>query len=315
MASHLPPEMTNEILCPLGVKDLLRYRSVCKEWCSIIDGPDFITTHLKHSKLGLLINGFGGLENPDQLVWVELDALELEDSPVRFTQLFEKRVVVLGGCNGLLVVELDTVEGTAIWNPSTRKCRMLSYNSDSPYGSWVIGFGYDPIYSMKAKAWRGLDDGFRENYGYNQFDDHVLFNNALHWILTPKLEGHGPLDFIFEFDLVTEQHREISMPNFELVEGETFTLKLDRGSSVVWARLFSVVPSEIIGSAYHSLGSVDYLVPLAYHKTTDEVLLCINYQILVVYHLQTKTAKDVRISDIPENFKPLVCVNSLVGID
>ncbi|PON71524.1 F-box domain containing protein [Parasponia andersonii] len=315
MASHLPPEMIKEILCRLGVKDLLRYRSVCKEWCSIIDGPDFITTHLKHSKLGLLINGFGSLETPDQLVWVELDGLEREDSLVRFNQLFEERASVLGGCNGLLVVEVDAVKAMAIWNPSTRKYRVLSYNSNSSYRSWVMGFGYDPIYSMKAKTWRRLDDDFHENYGYNEFDDHVLVNNALHWILTPKLEGHGPFAFIFEFDLVTEQHREISMPNFELVEGEMFTYKLDRGSSVVWARLFSVLPSEIIGSVYHPLQSVEYLVPLAYHKTTDKVLLCINYQRLVVYHLQIKTAKDVRISDIPNHFEPFLCVNSLVGVD
>ncbi|PON99442.1 F-box domain containing protein [Trema orientale] len=42
--------MVDEVLCRLNVKDVLRYRSVCKEWRSRIDGLDFIKMHLNQQR-------------------------------------------------------------------------------------------------------------------------------------------------------------------------------------------------------------------------------------------------------------------------
>ncbi|PON99560.1 F-box domain containing protein [Trema orientale] len=261
--ASLPLQMMKEILCRLSAKDVLRYRSVCKDWRSLIDGPDFIATHLNRSKLGVLINGDDSL----QLLRIDLEEEEVLSSspPERFTHPFDqdtgRTIAVLGCCNGLLLVGFSTdteEQGMAIWNPSTRKCTTLSYNTDSIYKSQVIGFGYDPVnddyklltstiislarggggeyilelrsccyeyqlYSLKAKTWKTLDKGFHDNYGYQY--GHALVSNALHWIVIPKLEQLGrdsspPLStFIFAFDLVTETGRRLSMPNL-VIEGE-----------------------------------------------------------------------------------------------
>ncbi|GMN36513.1 hypothetical protein TIFTF001_006095 [Ficus carica] len=99
--TQLPWEIIIDILSRLPVKDLLRYRCVSKPWCSLIDGPDFINLHLKHSlqtnsNLALVIRGCG-------LHWANLDPL---DSAIQLNHPldYEGGTEVLGSCNGLLAL-------------------------------------------------------------------------------------------------------------------------------------------------------------------------------------------------------------------
>lgn len=48
--NHLPEEIVITILSWLHVKSLLRCRSVCKLWLSIISDPEFVQTHLTNSQ-------------------------------------------------------------------------------------------------------------------------------------------------------------------------------------------------------------------------------------------------------------------------
>ncbi|XP_074265415.1 F-box/kelch-repeat protein At3g23880-like [Silene latifolia] len=43
---YIPLELLTQILAYLPVKSLVRFRSVCKSWCSIIDHPDFVHMQL-----------------------------------------------------------------------------------------------------------------------------------------------------------------------------------------------------------------------------------------------------------------------------
>ncbi|MFS8015869.1 putative F-box domain-containing protein [Helianthus anomalus] len=43
MSDHIPFEIQEEIMNMLPVKSLLRFRSVCKAWSSLIESSDFIT--------------------------------------------------------------------------------------------------------------------------------------------------------------------------------------------------------------------------------------------------------------------------------
>lgn len=47
---HLPPEVLSEILSWLDVDSLLRFKTVCKEWCYLIEDPTFICSHMMKSR-------------------------------------------------------------------------------------------------------------------------------------------------------------------------------------------------------------------------------------------------------------------------
>ncbi|OMO71459.1 hypothetical protein COLO4_28245 [Corchorus olitorius] len=47
--SSLPQDMMMDIFCRCDVHDLCRFRCLSKEYCSLIDSPNFINQHLSHS--------------------------------------------------------------------------------------------------------------------------------------------------------------------------------------------------------------------------------------------------------------------------
>ncbi|GMI79437.1 hypothetical protein HRI_001613000 [Hibiscus trionum] len=49
MSDYIPVQLIPEILNRLPVKSLLRFRSVCKSWNSLISHPSFISAHLQAS--------------------------------------------------------------------------------------------------------------------------------------------------------------------------------------------------------------------------------------------------------------------------
>ncbi|XP_074265325.1 putative F-box protein At3g47150 [Silene latifolia] len=64
-SKYLPLDVWASIIVNLPVKTLLRFRCVCKSWCSIIDHPDFAYTNLKLCKIDsnkskiFALEGFG----------------------------------------------------------------------------------------------------------------------------------------------------------------------------------------------------------------------------------------------------------------
>ncbi|GMN36505.1 hypothetical protein TIFTF001_006084 [Ficus carica] len=234
MAS-LPWVIVVDVLCQLPVKDLLRYRTVCKAWCSLIGGPDFIKLHLKHSKetssnLGLVLSGH------DALHWLDLDRL---DSPVRLSPPTDDGgviVQVFGSCDGLLAV-MNRRGDFALWNPSTRRytsCFPISDNN-RPLARrgppiYITGLGYDPvsddhklfritssdtfrwkgdvdIYSVKTNTWKILNNLANDFILSGPIG--VLVCNALHWFSVRVT--HLKLT-ILAFDLVTETCYEVPLP-------------------------------------------------------------------------------------------------------
>ncbi|KAK3019943.1 hypothetical protein RJ639_004926 [Escallonia herrerae] len=69
---RLLTELITDILSRLPVKSLLRFRSVSKPWCALIDGPDFIKMHLKQTIINstnLLLATKGALKRRVE-IWV-----------------------------------------------------------------------------------------------------------------------------------------------------------------------------------------------------------------------------------------------------
>ncbi|KAJ0726993.1 putative F-box domain-containing protein [Helianthus annuus] len=50
MSDNIPFELQQLIINKLPVEPLIRFRSVCKAWKSLIDSPDFILNHIKQQQ-------------------------------------------------------------------------------------------------------------------------------------------------------------------------------------------------------------------------------------------------------------------------
>ncbi|XP_076948076.1 F-box/kelch-repeat protein At3g23880-like [Bidens hawaiensis] len=163
-----PTEIIVEFLLRLPVKSVLRCKSVCKSWYSLISDPQFVKSHLAMSTTNnyyrqhrLVFSTERNIINVDnssifstnqgtRIESCNLDdvmhdncvnnALEL-DYPFKH---LSKRVSIVGSCNGLICIDVDK-DVLYIWNPSTRKSYRLpptgTYRTHP--GFYVLhGFGY-----------------------------------------------------------------------------------------------------------------------------------------------------------------------------
>ncbi|XP_074378668.1 F-box protein CPR1-like [Apium graveolens] len=154
----LPREMIDEILCRVPVRYVLRCRSVCKDWCSLIDSTAFVKKHLKTSRdrntgAGLMIAKLGGGEQKFYLA--SLDSLD-EDSaavvkirdPLK-TLLCDAEYV--GACNGFMCVLKNMGRDVFVLNPVLRKFKKVAsappeFPSSSEWKDrFSFGFGYDEV--------------------------------------------------------------------------------------------------------------------------------------------------------------------------
>ncbi|XP_038715896.1 F-box protein CPR1-like isoform X2 [Tripterygium wilfordii] len=259
--TRLPLDLVTDILLRQPVKSLLRFKCVCKIWCSTIDGPDFVKLHLEGSlkngsnlslmfkSLHLYSIGFESLNTG-----VELDHHPLWDG-------FGCETEVVGSCNGLVLLE-NSPGKLALYNYSTRKyhqlpvepIRMFERESDDP-PYICYGFGYDSVnddykvvrmvlgsfwdsgeglsspdaevgvYSLKSDSWRrvfSLLSLYRPFYHkYFHRWCGVLAGGALHWV-SPRDPVNDRPNFIIGFDLRSEEFYRVSQPDYE-----TYNFDLD----------------------------------------------------------------------------------------
>ncbi|KAK1367167.1 hypothetical protein POM88_042728 [Heracleum sosnowskyi] len=231
-------DLLAQILDRLPVKILLRIRSVCKPWCSLIDSPRFVKAHLKRSiecktNTGVIIRGFLAYS-------VDFDSLDdttaIEISEPLRTLL--RGTGLVGSCNGLLCLYQRKTD-IYLWNPATRKCKELPTAPTDfirPFDidpSFLCGFGYDAVnddykvlrilhpdrrdlagskvivYSLKSNSWKRLQDISNHFILVRYWG--IFMGGALHWITVKTLGSESCLS-ILAFDLATENCREVPMP-------------------------------------------------------------------------------------------------------
>ncbi|XP_074267201.1 putative F-box/kelch-repeat protein At3g17540 [Silene latifolia] len=135
---YLPLEIWTLILARMPGKTLLRFRSVCKPWCSIIDDPDFVYLHLPLSNMN---------NNTKNKLFVAFDiarwtcrkgnlmTIRRADNLKKTghnlmsssgTDDFPKSVNGLS-CNGLILMWqiIDNKKKLRLWNPSIRKTLLI----------------------------------------------------------------------------------------------------------------------------------------------------------------------------------------------
>lgn len=147
----LPKDIIVDILSRLAVKSLLRFKSVSKEWCSLISEPQFIKLHLNQSNKNNHLKRLVVVKQYDSCLWSIDCKLSYynEHDKVGLTRLHipikavEKYMSasVLCSCNGLvcLIAGLDLL----LCNPFTGDYRKLPTPTINPADVCAFSLGYD----------------------------------------------------------------------------------------------------------------------------------------------------------------------------
>ncbi|XP_076948033.1 F-box/kelch-repeat protein At3g23880-like [Bidens hawaiensis] len=211
MSEVVDDDVLEEILIRLDVKDLKRYKCVCKSWLSLITSPRFVSRHLNLS--------------------YDKDRHNNELGHRRITVFHHPglvdRYVLVGSSNGLVCIFYDVNLKLIVGNPLTREVRQLTYPTIGVPLCW--GFGYDSstddykvivgvrkgvlqirfrILSLKSNVWRDVGEE-----KYNSFMGRVgiLYNGALHWLV----EDQNKKMLIISYDLCKEEFKEIPQPDYD----------------------------------------------------------------------------------------------------
>lgn len=173
MAScDLPEDLVIQILLWLPVMSLLRFKSVCKSWCAVIENSSFIFKHLNRAENHLIAMrcrdrydkvAFFLLFGKSVEVCINLDfPFFKEDSQESFEVCInrdspffkEVRLQMVASCNGIICLH-DQLRGRpfitnrpinlVLWNPATKELRALPEPSCPSYikRSLNFGFGFD----------------------------------------------------------------------------------------------------------------------------------------------------------------------------
>ncbi|XP_045809556.1 F-box/kelch-repeat protein At3g23880-like [Trifolium pratense] len=239
----LPDELIDDILLRLPVRSLLRFKSVCKSWKTLITHPKFANIHLRSSTTSedtSMANKqlifFTKIE-PYVILTYNLKQLFENPStcaePVISSFLKMKKYGNYGSCNGLLCLFDRSQCRLKLFNPSIRVKSKKSPQVFPPL-DWTLryyGFGYDQI-NDKYKflvVLKDYDNGetltkiytFGEdscktiqNFPCNSNDSSGEYvSGTLNWIFNKVDDVNGVRQkSILSFDLNKETHREILLP-------------------------------------------------------------------------------------------------------
>ncbi|KAI3822983.1 hypothetical protein L1987_10586 [Smallanthus sonchifolius] len=217
---HLRSGTLEEILKRLEVRDLIRCKSVCKYWSSLISDPLFIKSHLNHGYLSDRNNNEVGHRRiaiyPDYLMYHQH----------KIGDQFNDRYLV-GSCNGLVCISPRFNE-VVIVNPLTSEAKKVPNPQIPKTKSLCWGFGYDSIkddykivlgfrkgenhtcfqmFSLRSKVWKVLgevDYAIISTVG-------ILCKGMLHWE-TYDISSKQK-DVVLSFHLMDEKFWEIPQPD------------------------------------------------------------------------------------------------------
>ncbi|KAF5764853.1 putative F-box domain-containing protein [Helianthus annuus] len=143
MSDHIPFDIQSEIMKMLPVKSLLRFRSICKQWKSLIQSSDFIA-HYRSQQHHLLVSyhDYGPKyvsiaddhTSPQQKVSLTSSVNKMLEYPPRSR--------IISSCHGLVCFYCNSARKAVIWNISLRKTVTVAVPTlaDDVYVT-ILGFG------------------------------------------------------------------------------------------------------------------------------------------------------------------------------
>lgn len=231
---YLPDELITKILVRLPVKSLIRFKSVCKSWFSLISDNHFANSHFQVTAATHTLRILFLTATPE-FRYIAVDSLFTDDynEPVPLNPNFplpefEFDLEIKASCRGFIYVH--TCSEAYIWNPSTGFLRQIPF---PPNVSNLIfyGFGYDEstydylvvsvsyvylgIFSLRANAWNEIVSPTHlpfcsksSPFVYPLVES--VFNGAIHW-LAFNYDTHEYL--VVAFELVERKLVEIPLPD------------------------------------------------------------------------------------------------------
>ncbi|XP_063939881.1 putative F-box protein At3g16210 [Daucus carota subsp. sativus] len=128
------------ILSYLPVISLLRCKSVCKTWLSIINSPQFVEAHLANSKN----KQASVLKASDAWRVLSMDSVE-ESVQLKQPSRLECKFGYMRSCNGFVCLSSENCDSICIWNPCTRQYKMVSLPNYANRVFTCLGFGFDSV--------------------------------------------------------------------------------------------------------------------------------------------------------------------------
>ncbi|KAI4317714.1 hypothetical protein L6164_025563 [Bauhinia variegata] len=228
---QFPEEVIVEILLRLPVKSLLRFRSVSKQWLSLISDTQFGKSHfeLAYARTDRLI-----YIADSQVRSIDFEAPFHDDSavarlnlPTTVSFMWPK---ITGSCRGLLL--LENYPSLLVWNPSTGSHKLAPYSAiaASNVFTFLFGFGYDPstddflivaasydpqadlgsahfeFFSLKTNSWKKLEGDFPYMNHMDNARAGSLVNGAIHWL---AFRHDVSQTVIVAFDLTEKKLKEL----------------------------------------------------------------------------------------------------------
>ncbi|KAK3195754.1 hypothetical protein Dsin_027064 [Dipteronia sinensis] len=249
---HFPFEILYNILGRLPVKEIIRFRCVCKAWRDLVVDPNFISTHLNlqtEDSDRCLLQYKAGRHGGGKDFFVAFNArnfAEHSNLEVPFsceTNYFK----MVGSVNGLLCLSLSfSLFGRTLylWNPSIWKLKILRGSCfrrqiEKWQTDFAIGFGFhhrtndykivrimyfteigEPYVEReppRVEVFSLARNSWRKvgtNSGSYARDktSTVVVNGCVHWFAYRTKDASGK--FILAFDFDSEEFGEITLPKY-----------------------------------------------------------------------------------------------------
>ncbi|GJR91272.1 F-box domain containing protein [Tanacetum coccineum] len=245
MSDHISFDIQTEIMKMLPVKSLLQFRSVSKQWKSLIDTSEFIKNyHLNHPnpQHHLLVRyEFNNVRTYTSII--DNNTFPQQKFPLTAPESLSllRHALTLGSVNGLLCYvgyhndtqEIET-EMAVIWNPTVRKSVGIVI-PDPLYTREVVGFGVCPrtsdpklvkisvvkepsmwvveVFTLSRRVWEtvSMDAPFKScHLAWNQ----VSIDGVIYWRAYDDMELDDGFrsNFIISFDLKSDKFGEVCLP-------------------------------------------------------------------------------------------------------
>lgn len=244
---YLPEDVLIQILSRLPVKSLMRFRTACKSWNSLVKSPAFVSKHLENHTNSSTVKNISRLlvchrDNPTNK---RLISLFTNDNLKEFVSqdlspFFDNKfghVRLIGPCNGIVCLYGFT-DNIALWNPSIREFKTLPVSTiPRPPDARILGgdlaFGFDSktndykvmqilfcssnkfgvayhveIYNLTTDSWREYGGIVPANIMYVNIWSMLYRTETFCW-----WAKDGDHEIILSFDMANEEFKRSPLPS------------------------------------------------------------------------------------------------------
>ncbi|XP_031273411.1 F-box protein CPR1-like [Pistacia vera] len=335
----------------LPVEMLVRFKCVSQYWRDLINSEEFQSLYLHHSntsrdKFHVFVSSRRrqGQKNIHKLGFVD-------DTPNQvlqeiYSKRFKKDYEIVGSCNGLICLYCDMEFKLALWNPFTRRYKMLPMakvnriQGGEQHLSHGLGCVKDDykvvqiiqsfkkgnlleteikVYSLKLNSWTKVEDF---PFGGSDFPNNGCFlDGDLYWLAWTKPTAKH---LLVRFELEAEKFDQLELPNVDdsaelhlgVLGGCLSMCESKEDSAVIWV-VKKRVPwavQDIVRLEDSDQASYFKIMPLAYTNKGKKLLLAVGFNTLLWYDLKDNEAKEFFLPRFTKGFEAVMCIESLVSL-